>query len=480
MTNLRADRDQPRPHPHIRVHAQHQEPRRVQAVVAHVDHLLALELDRVGVHQARDDERLLGARHAVQRQLPAQPPAAARVAHLGDRADDARILLGLEPALQLHVHQAVVRAQPLGVDLDAERGAEPDPPVGDLGLDLPDEPAGLAPHRVQARSRLGPEARLLGDDAPARHAAMVFQMGRKSKELYALCMQRIAIVNRGEAAMRLIVAARELPSVRTIALFTDADRRALFVREADERFHIGPAAAYLDLDRLAEALRRTRADAAWVGWGFVAENAAFADVCAPLGVTFIGPHAQTMRRPGDKISAKRLAEEVGVPVAPWSGGAVETIEEAHEHARRLGFPFVIKASAGGGGRGIRRVLAERDLDDAFNMARAEAQRSFGDATVFIEKMVRGGRHVDAQVIADRHGTVWALGTRDCSVQRRNQKVVEEGPASSLAPDEDRTLREAAVRLAQRVGYENAGTVEFLWDPAGRRAAFMEVNTRLQV
>src|SRR5262249_45312399 len=266
MTNLRADRDQPRPHPHIRVHAQHQEPRRVQAVVAHVDHLLALELDRVGVHQARDDERLLGARHAVQRQLPAQPPAAARVAHLGDRADDARILLGLEPALQLHVHQAVVRAQPLGVDLDAERGAEPDPPVGDLGLDLPDEPAGLAPHRVQARSRLGPEARLLGDDAPARHAAMVFQMGRKSKELYALCMQRIAIVNRGEATMRLIVAARELPSVRTIALFTDADRRALFVREADERFHIGPAAAYLDLDRLAEALRRTRADAAWVGW----------------------------------------------------------------------------------------------------------------------------------------------------------------------------------------------------------------------
>src|SRR5262249_48290767 len=153
-----------------------------------------------------------------------------------------------------------------------------------------------------------------------------------------------------------------------------------FVREADERFHLGPAGAYLDLERLGDALRRTRADAAWVGWGFVAENAAFADLCAKLGVTFIGPTGDTMRRLGDKISAKRIAEEVGVPVSPWSGGPVATIEEAREHARRLGFPFVIKASAGGGGRGIRRVLGERDLDEAFAMARSEAQRSFGDST----------------------------------------------------------------------------------------------------
>jgi acetyl/propionyl-CoA carboxylase alpha subunit/acetyl-CoA carboxylase carboxyltransferase component len=309
---------------------------------------------------------------------------------------------------------------------------------------------------------------------------MVFQMGRESKGLYAPSMERIAIVNRGEAAMRLIVAARELSAMRTIALYTEPDRRALFVREADERFLIGPSGAYLDLDRLADALRATRADAAWVGWGFVAENAAFAELCARLGVTFIGPSAATMRRLGDKISAKRIAEEVGVPVAPWSGGPVATVDEARQHARRLGYPLVVKASAGGGGRGIRRVLAEPDLDDAFAMARAEAERGFGDPTVFLEQMVLGARHVEVQIIADHHGTAWALGTRDCTIQRRNQKVVEEAPASALDPDDDRALREAAVRLATAVGYENAGTVEFLWDPAARRAAFMEVNTRLQV
>jgi acetyl/propionyl-CoA carboxylase alpha subunit/acetyl-CoA carboxylase carboxyltransferase component len=291
--------------------------------------------------------------------------------------------------------------------------------------------------------------------------------------------RRIAILNRGEAAMRLIHAARELRQLRTIALFTEPDRRAMFVRQADESHFLGGPGAYLDLDCLADALRRTRSEAAWVGWGFVAENAAFADLCARLGVVFIGPSGDVMRRLGDKISAKRLAEEVGVPVAAWSGGPVDSVAAAREQAGRLGFPLLIKASAGGGGRGIRRVTSEREVADAFTVARAEAQRAFGDPTVFMEQMIMGARHVEVQVIADRRGTVWALGTRDCSIQRRNQKLLEEAPAG-IDPAADQMVRDAAISLTRAAGYENAGTVEFLFQAATRRATFMEVNTRLQV
>jgi acetyl/propionyl-CoA carboxylase alpha subunit/acetyl-CoA carboxylase carboxyltransferase component len=310
---------------------------------------------------------------------------------------------------------------------------------------------------------------------------------------------RIAIVNRGEPAMRLIHAVRELNweadasarPMRTIALYTEPDRHAMFVRHADEAVDLGPAtyvdpadgqrkSAYLNYEALERALVESAADAVWVGWGFVAERAEFVDLCRRLGIAFIGPEANVMRWMGDKIASKLLAERIGVPVAPWSGGPVESLEEARRHAERIGFPLLIKATAGGGGRGIRRVLSAGELEEAFERARGEALRAFGDGTVFLEKVVPAARHVEVQVIADGLGTVWAVGVRDCSVQRRNQKLIEEAPSPALSPDQDRGLRDFAVRMCQMAGYQNAGTVEFLYDPVAGEFYFMEVNTRLQV
>ncbi|TWE10238.1 carboxyl transferase domain-containing protein [Rudaeicoccus suwonensis] len=304
-------------------------------------------------------------------------------------------------------------------------------------------------------------------------------------------IRRIAIVNRGEAAMRLIHAVRDHNAdaamtggepIRTIALHTDGERGAMFVREADEAYSIGPAAArpYLNHDVLAEALTATKADAVWVGWGFVAEDAGFAQRCQDLGVTFIGPSPKAMLTLGDKIGSKLIAEEVGVPVAPWSGGAVPTLQEAHRQAERIGFPLMLKASAGGGGRGIRVIRSAADLDDAFDLTRDEALRAFGSDVVFLEQMVSGARHVEVQVIADSHDTAWALGVRDCSVQRRNQKVIEESASPLLSPQQTGDLKASAERLAQAVGYCGAGTVEFLYHPERKTFSFLEVNTRLQV
>ncbi|HEX2165022.1 MAG TPA: biotin carboxylase N-terminal domain-containing protein, partial [Thermoanaerobaculia bacterium] len=307
---------------------------------------------------------------------------------------------------------------------------------------------------------------------------------------------RIAIVNRGEAAMRFLHAAREDSLERgrpltTIALYTEPDRRSLFVREADEAVSLGapfvtdPAdgrrkSSYLDYDRLTRALRGARAEAVWVGWGLVAEHAAFADLCRDLGVVFLGPTGDVMRKLGDKIGSKLLAEAAGVPVAPWSGGPVEDLAAARRHAAEIGYPLMVKATAGGGGRGIRRVDGERDLAEGFEAARSEGYKAFGDPTVFLERRVRGGRHVEVQVVGDEHGTVWALGVRDCSVQRRHQKLIEETPSPALTADEDRFLRDAAARLAKSAGYTGAGTVEFLFEPASRQFSFLEVNARLQV
>ncbi len=296
--------------------------------------------------------------------------------------------------------------------------------------------------------------------------------------------ERIAIINRGEPARRLIHAAQELAVERgrpilAIALHTEAERRAAFVREADEAVVIG-GAGYLDFGELERALRESRADAAWVGWGFVAEDPAFAELCARLGVAFIGPPADVMRRLGDKIGAKLLAEEVGVAVAPWSGGPVETVEQALHHAAAIGYPLMIKATAGGGGRGIRRVASDEELPTALERAREEARRSFGDPTVLMERVVTGARHVEVQVIADDHGNAWALGVRDCSIQRRNQKLIEESASPALEPAQARELAASALRLVTAAGYRNAGTVEFLYEPVGRTFAFLEVNTRLQV
>ncbi|MFP5415854.1 MAG: carboxyl transferase domain-containing protein [Actinomycetes bacterium] len=301
--------------------------------------------------------------------------------------------------------------------------------------------------------------------------------------------QRIAIVNRGEAAMRLIHAVRDINAedpanapIATIALYTDAERSAMFAREADEAFPLGPASErpYLNHDLLARVLTEARADAVWVGWGFVAEDAAFADLVESLGITFIGPTGEAMRKLGDKIGSKLIAEEVGVPVAPWSRGGVDTLDAALEAAEQIGYPLMLKATAGGGGRGIRKVETAADLTDAYQRTRDEAERAFGSGVVFLEKLVTGARHVEVQVIADGQGTAWAIGVRDCSVQRRNQKVIEESASPLLIREQSDELKAAAERLALAVGYRGAGTVEFLYHPGDRAFAFLEVNTRLQV
>jgi acetyl/propionyl-CoA carboxylase alpha subunit/acetyl-CoA carboxylase carboxyltransferase component len=305
---------------------------------------------------------------------------------------------------------------------------------------------------------------------------------------------RLAVVNRGEPAMRLINAVREWnaegrPALRVIAVYTAPDRHAMFVREADEAVLIGPddqdegsfaASPYLDYAELERALRECRADAVWPGWGFVSEKAEFAELCDRLGITFVGPSAEVMRKLGDKIESKRLAEQVGVPLAAWSGGPVASLEEARKHAETIGYPLMVKATAGGGGRGIRLVGSPEDLDEAFERASSEASKTAGDATVFLERAIRGGRHVEVQVVADADGTVWTLGVRDCSVQRRNQKVIEESSSTALDGEQEQALRSHAADLARAAGYVNAGTVEFLYEPKERLMSFLEVNTRLQV
>lgn len=305
---------------------------------------------------------------------------------------------------------------------------------------------------------------------------------------------RIAVVNRGDAAMRVVHAVRELnlehgTDHRTIVLHVEEEAGARFVELADEAYCLGPARlpeadstrlAYLDLDRLAEALRRTRADAAWVGWGFVAERPEFAERCAQMGVVLIGPSAAVMRKLGDKIGAKQLAESVSVPVVPWSGDAVPDARHAKDAARRIGYPVLVKATAGGGGRGIRVVSDAGALPSAFAAATREAASAFGDGSLFVEKVVEGARHVEVQVAADDRGTAWAVGARDCTIQRRRQKIVEESGVPGVPDAVIRQLCDAAVRLVVAARYTGVGTVEFLLDPRTHQFFFMEVNTRLQV
>ncbi len=300
---------------------------------------------------------------------------------------------------------------------------------------------------------------------------------------------RLAVVNRGEPAIRLSRAVRELNEehgfdITVIALHTEAEQRALFVRAADESVLLreveSASSPYLDHDELERALRVSRADAVWVGWGFVAEDPEFAELCERMGLVFVGPPAQAMRQLGDKIEAKMLAEKTGVPVAPWSGGPVPSLEEAQQHGETIGYPLVIKARSGGGGRGIRLVRSADDLATAFERTQAEAKATFGDPVVFMESLVGGGRHIEVQVIADTHGTVWAPGVRDCSIQRRNQKLVEESGSPVLTTQQQDDLRESSVALVSAAGYHGAGTVEFLYQPQDKTFAFMEVNTRLQV
>ncbi len=306
---------------------------------------------------------------------------------------------------------------------------------------------------------------------------------------------RLAIVNRGEPAMRLIHAVRELNEerdtpIRVIALYTEPERSAMFVRHADEAYSLGPTArvdadgrrigAYLDYAGLQRALLAVRADAVWPGWGFVAEHPAFSDLCDSLDIVFVGPPGDVMRRLGDKIESKLIAEKAGVPVAPWSNGPVESLDQAREHAERIGFPLMIKAAAGGGGRGIRRVEDAGALEHALETSRRESQDAFGDGTVFMEQLVGNAHHIEVQLIADGQGAAWAAGVRDCSCQRRHQKVVEESASPLLRPEQEEEIKAASRRLALEAGYRNAGTVEFLYEPEHELFSFMEVNARLQV
>ncbi len=305
---------------------------------------------------------------------------------------------------------------------------------------------------------------------------------------------RVAVVNRGEAALRFIHAALELnregERLRTIALFTEPDRRALFVREADEAWELGPAmvegadgrrkVAYVDLPRLERALVETRAEAAWPGWGFVAEQPAFAEMCERLGVTFIGPSPAAMRALGDKIAGKRLAEGLGIPVVPWAGAPTASEAEAQAQAAEMGFPVMVKSTAGIGGRGVREAETPGALAGALKAARTEAWRWFGQATVFLERRLDGVRHVDIQVVSDAWGSVWTLPAREASIQRRHQKLVEESPVPGLPPAREAAMRHAAGRLVRAAGYVGAAAVEFLYDPSSEDFWFLEANTRLEV
>jgi acetyl-CoA carboxylase biotin carboxylase subunit len=291
----------------------------------------------------------------------------------------------------------------------------------------------------------------------------------------------VLVANRGEIAVRVIRALREV-GIRSAVVYSDADRRGLPVLLADEAHRIGPAPSresYLRADVIVELAHRIGADAIHPGYGFLAENPEFARRCAAAGVQFIGPTAAAIAAMGSKIESRRLITEAGVPVVPGGTEILASLEVAAAFAREIGYPVMLKASAGGGGKGMRMVRKPSELAPAYRAARSEAASSFGDDSVYLEKYIERPRHVEVQVLGDQHGEVVALGERECSLQRRHQKVVEEAPSPVVTPELRKRMCEAAVRTALAVGYTNAGTVEFLLDPEGQ-FYFLEMNTRLQV
>jgi acetyl-CoA carboxylase biotin carboxylase subunit len=292
---------------------------------------------------------------------------------------------------------------------------------------------------------------------------------------------KILIANRGEIAVRIIRACKEL-GIKTVAVHSDVDADALHVSLADESVCIGPAASadsYLNMKAIISAAEMADADAIHPGYGFLSENAEFAEICEQCGVVFIGPTADNMRRMGDKISARQTVTEAGVPILPGTNESVETTEEAVRIAGEIGYPVIIKASAGGGGRGMKIVHSPASLANALATARTEAQAGFGKADVYIEKFCEHPRHVEIQVLGDKHGNVIHLGERDCSIQRRHQKLVEEAPCPVLTPELREKMGACAVAAAKAVKYSSAGTVEYLLDTDGS-FYFMEMNTRVQV
>jgi acetyl-CoA carboxylase biotin carboxylase subunit len=291
---------------------------------------------------------------------------------------------------------------------------------------------------------------------------------------------KILIANRGEIAVRVIRACREL-GVKTVAVYSDADRRSLHVAMADEAYHIGPPApgeSYLVIEKIIDAAKRSGAEAIHPGYGFLSEKEAFAEACEREGIVFIGPSSETIRLMGDKITARKIAQKAKVPLVPGSDGAVSDVE-AGVIAKKIGYPVMIKASAGGGGKGMRLVRREGEFESSLRMARSEAHSAFGDDSVYIEKFIERPRHVEIQVIGDSHGNVLHLFERECSIQRRHQKVIEEAPSPTISPKTRKKMGEVALRIAKAVSYRGAGTVEFIMDQK-ENFYFLEMNTRVQV
>src|ERR671917_1699086 len=294
-------------------------------------------------------------------------------------------------------------------------------------------------------------------------------------------IRRLLIANRGEMALRVIRACREL-GIETVAVYSDADRESLHVRFADDDVCIGPPPArdsYLKIPRIIAAAEITGADAIHPGYGFLAENAEFAETCAASNIAFIGPTPEQIRVMGDKAAARKAMAAVGVPVVPGTPGPVEDVDEALGFAQEIGFPVIIKAAAGGGGKGMRVARDPDDFARSFQLARSEALSAFGNGDVYVEKYLTRPRHIEFQILGDKYGNVIHLGERDCSVQRRHQKLVEEAPCPVMTPELRAAMGEAAVRGAKAINYVGAGTIEMLLNE-DRSFYFMEMNTRIQV
>ena len=293
--------------------------------------------------------------------------------------------------------------------------------------------------------------------------------------------KKILIANRGEIALRVIRACREL-GIQTVAIYSEADKDALHTMLADEAVCIGPATSaesYLNMESILAATMATKAEAIHPGFGFLSENPRFVELCEKCNIKFIGPSSKVIAAMGDKASARKTMKEAGVPVTPGSDNAVMDWKEGKEIADRIGYPVIVKASAGGGGKGMRVVNAEEEFEELFEIAKTQAIGAFGDGSMYIEKFITDAKHIEVQILADGKGNVISLGERDCSIQRKHQKLIEEAPAVSLPADMRRRMSEAAVLAAKACGYENAGTIEFLV-PDSNTFYFMEMNTRLQV
>jgi len=294
--------------------------------------------------------------------------------------------------------------------------------------------------------------------------------------------EKVLIANRGEIALRIIRACKEL-GVRSIAVYSDADIDSLHVQMADEAICIGPAAAtdsYLKITNIISAAEVADVDAIHPGYGFLSENAHFAEICANCNINFIGPSADCIRNMGDKAIARDTMKAAGVPITPGSDGILKDSDEALHLAKKMGYPVLLKAVAGGGGKGMRVARNDVSLVQGFMAAAAESESAFGNPDLFMEKYIESARHVEVQIIGDKHGNVCHLGERDCSIQRRHQKLVEEAPCPSLTDEERKALGDAAVKAAKAVDYDSAGTLEFLYDEIAKQFYFMEMNTRIQV